>query len=252
MKKIKILALFSLLILSLLVIAGCGQDKNDNKASKEPATQKEQPKQAENKTNGEIVYVDSTKYPDACASCHVKISAEKDYSLNAKIKKIPNHPKVEANKVSECAACHKAQSPDGLKKVIHKAHFQSKDQIFVKEYNGSCVQCHKLAQDGVMQIPGLAPEGTKFVPIKAAQVDKAPNGCLDCHKKVSDDKDYSLPTILSKKPNHPKIEKVDIKACISCHKANGKPLYTILHPAHLTSKTYQDNYGGSCLNCHKK
>ncbi len=88
--------------------------------------------------------------------------------------------------------------------------------------------------------------------------DDRPNGCIDCHKKVSDAKDYSLPAEIkgmAKEGKHPDVASM-IKGpatCLTCHSDKSKnPLGNVLHKAHLTgdSNHFVASYGAQCMNCH--
>ena len=153
-----------------------------------------------------MVFVSSADKPKACASCHVN-----ENSLNALAKGIEGHPQVQANTVADCAACHKEGA---LRKISHESHYQGQDNAFVKSFNGSCAHCHKQTQDGEMFIPGLAATGTQAVTIEAAQIDKAPNGCLDCHKG-----DYSLTNTVKQISGHPPVNSEDFNSCYNCQLA---------------------------------
>ncbi len=101
--------------------------------------------------------------------------------------------------------------------------------------------------------------GTDVTPLAGITVkDQRPNGCVDCHRKVDDEKDYRLPVGLSKIKNHPPIEKV-VKTvpndCMLCHKENTKagPLNLITHKDHYQQpekNNFVSVYKGDCLNCH--
>ncbi len=89
--------------------------------------------------------------------------------------------------------------------------------------------------------------------------DKHPNGCVDCHVKVDDEKDYRLPAELKHVEKHPQIEKI-VKIvpndCLKCHKEGTKPgdFNSVIHKIHFSNP--QENhfvlhYNGDCLNCHK-
>jgi len=88
--------------------------------------------------------------------------------------------------------------------------------------------------------------------------DDRPNGCVDCHKKISADKDYSIPAELAKVDGHPKVNKivkVVPKDCMKCHKEGRKsgPIGPIVHEKHFENPSenhFVKKYGGDCLNCH--
>lgn len=89
--------------------------------------------------------------------------------------------------------------------------------------------------------------------------DDHPNGCVDCHKKISDTKDYSLPgeiKAMAKDGKHPDVSSM-VKGpadCLKCHGEKAKlPLGSILHRAHLTGESnhFVSSYNGQCMYCHK-
>lgn len=98
-------------------------------------------------------------------------------------------------------------------------------------------------------IPGITAEDTH------------PNGCTDCHRKVSADRDYSLATEIAnmvKEGRHPRVSDRMLqdlpKQCITCHKPDSKyPFGEIMHSAHLTGGAdnhFITNYQGQCMHCH--
>lgn len=80
--------------------------------------------------------------------------------------------------------------------------------------------------------------------------DQAPNGCNDCHKKISEDKDYSLATQTNKIEGHPQVEANTVEECLTCHGANKEEFMYVLHKGHLNGEIYKDKYDQNCRNCH--
>ena len=81
--------------------------------------------------------------------CHKNDAEAVPLKLNLMLAKIQSHPKVDAIvKVApkDCGMCHKAGAKMGdLSPVVHKAHFGAKaDSLFVKQFAGSCLQCHHM------------------------------------------------------------------------------------------------------------
>lgn len=243
--------------LALVLAAGCGQKPAQQ--DKPPATEApktEAPKTEAPKTEappaGEVKLVSTEDKPQGCASCHVKVADDKDYRLEAEIKKIQGHPQVTATKVKECITCHGANAGErAFKKLLHARHYKE-GSVFVKNYDGACVNCHKMSEDGKMVVAGLAPAGTKLVAIQASTVDKAPEGCASCHKKVADDKDYRLETEVKKIKGHPTVSATTVKECMMCHSSGNKPFKQVLHRIHMKSDIFKNNYGASCTNCHSR
>jgi hypothetical protein len=88
--------------------------------------------------------------------------------------------------------------------------------------------------------------------------DERPNGCVDCHVKVSDEKDDRMPAELAHFEKHPpidKVVKVVPKDCGMCHKPDAKAgaLSQLTHKNHFqkpSENTFVTNHNGDCLSCH--
>lgn len=243
----KLLVAITMAIFALFLVVGCGGGQSadtqqpeqpaaeqpaEEPAAEEPAT--EEPKQEQASAGGEMVFVSSAEKA-TCADCHG--------SLADATAKIENHPQMPVETLANCQPCH-ADGDLSLRKVLHTAHLGGAVSV-------SCVHCHKLVEDGTLPVGELAPQGAKFVTIEVASVDKAPGGCTDCHKKHSDDRDYSLTATIAKIEGHPQLPIENASGCVQCH-AEGSPLALSLamHKAHLQGEHYKENYGNSCLNCH--
>jgi len=82
-------------------------------------------------------------------------------------------------------------------------------------------------------------------------------GCIDCHKKVSDEKDYRLNVMLAKEGKHPDITEI-VKTipddCMNCHKEGTEhSIGNIAHHEHYKNpetNTFISEYQGSCFSCH--
>lgn len=84
-------------------------------------------------------------FPNGCTDCHKKVSADKDYSLQAELKKVKGHPEVGTNaNINTCLTCH--QGPMSLREKLHQVHFES--QYFAPE-GGNCFACHESKLKGV-------------------------------------------------------------------------------------------------------
>lgn len=89
--------------------------------------------------------------------------------------------------------------------------------------------------------------------------DEHPNGCVDCHIKVSDKQDFrlvNLPTLVKGHPDISKIVKKLPDGCMLCHKGTGKApkLSNVLHVVHFkggADNHFVSDYQGQCLNCHQ-
>lgn len=185
--------------------------------------------------------VSSSQNPKGCASCH--------NSLTAQLKNIEGHPPVPVESVTDCLNCHE-EGNQIFSNGLHKGHYKGQNK-FETEYNGSCVNCHKLSEKGDVVIPGLAPKGTKYVTIKVANIVVSPGGCAGCHKKKYAILDYNLKKMVNKLPNHPKIDFEDFNKCYNCHGQSVPGLATVLHAKHLKNIVYQKMYANSCINCHQ-
>lgn len=105
----------------------------------------------------------------------------------------------------------------------------------------------------------------------AAKPEPPRRGCAACHVKTAQ-KDYSLLAEAVERTKagggtHPTTgtdgkkmdENTTVETCLQCHSpgANGKgkaaplSLRSILHPAHMSSKTFTDKYLGNCFTCHE-
>ena len=188
----------------------------------------------------------------SCTDCHSKTMEQQDHSLIASLAKLENHPKVSSEDIAECASCHRADNKNSLVKILHSSHYGGADNHFVGVYEGACIHCHKLAEDGTLPVAGLESKGTAFLLLEVASVDQAPNGCLDCHTKTSDDKDRSLNAVIAKIEGHTQMRMTGPADCLSCHEPGTSNAFgSIMHKLHLQGEHYKD-YGNSCINCHDK
>ena len=88
--------------------------------------------------------------------------------------------------------------------------------------------------------------------------DDHPNGCVDCHVKVNDERDYRLNVGLKQIAKHPPIDKMVKKVpddCMKCHKEGSKAgaMSDVLHKSHFSKgkeSHFVSNYSGECLHCH--
>jgi hypothetical protein len=104
----------------------------------------------------------------------------------------------------------------------------------------------------------IAPEAETNASLFAAIVeDTYPNGCVDCHKKVSDEKDYRLNVLLAKEGKHPDITEIVNSIpddCMNCHtEGSENSIGNIAHRKHYENpeeNTFISEYQGSCFNCH--
>ncbi len=89
--------------------------------------------------------------------------------------------------------------------------------------------------------------------------DEHPNGCIDCHVKVDEERDYRLNIEVKKfEKKHPPIDKMVKKVpddCLKCHKEGSKSgaLGEKVHKDHFSNpkeNVFVANYNGDCLNCH--
>ena len=96
-----------------------------------------------------------------CNSCH-KNKGDKDYSLETEVKRISDHPPVQANAtLRSCLAadCHgNGDLRNQFGKTLHKKHAESR--IFRPVLKGSCVSCHKLEKNGSIVLKGANTETT--------------------------------------------------------------------------------------------
>ncbi|MHB9093390.1 MAG: hypothetical protein ACYC21_01855 [Eubacteriales bacterium] len=177
-----------LLLIPILVIAGCQKSAVRKPASPNPV----KPPAAANLM--EAAGRDS--YENGCVSCHKK-TADVDRSLSAYVRRISGHPEVKETSVNACYACHEAQKNYDLYKRffrgIHKTHWGS--GLFYTKMKGQCFSCHTVETNGVSgikgyplagyrsgtaaekpvepkSVPGPAPEPKKLTPPKTVQPTK--------------------------------------------------------------------------------
>jgi cytochrome c551/c552 len=89
-----------------------------------------------------------------CAGCHAPGKAA---TLDASLKKIPNHPQLPSPALAMCAACHKAEGKaTPLGRVMHRRHLGA--AAFTGTYKGTCTSCHAVdAKTGAVTVIGLPP-----------------------------------------------------------------------------------------------
>lgn len=158
LKKISLVLECILLIAALITAGGCTKAKKELQNPKQETrnsaneAQKKTADSVDNRTM--LTWANEDSYKKGCADCHKKTS-ERDVTLRAEAAKIKNHPTVpEDATVKTCLNCHN-KSPEALKKLtggLHKAHANSK--YFRPKYNGSCVSCHGLKNNGEIFIKG--------------------------------------------------------------------------------------------------
>ncbi len=245
----------TLTLLAMMIFVGCVGDKGEQEqplVSGQPANQQKQiatlGEEETGKQSKQTVFIASADRKN-CADCHSKISEGKDHSLTTALAKVENHPEITSEDVAYCASCHEEDSKNSMPKILHSNHY-AEGSHFTGIYAGSCVHCHKLTENGTLPVAGLELEGTNFVPIEVASIDEAPKGCLDCHQKISEEKDYSLNVSIAKIEGHTQMRMTGPADCLSCHESGtNKAFGPIMHKKHLLGEHYKD-HGNSCLNCH--
>jgi len=83
--------------------------------------------------------------------------------------------------------------------------------------------------------------------------DNAPGGCGDCHRKINEEKDYTLNAEAKAIADHPETNANTVAECIVCHDAESeRPFRKILHRAHIIEgEHYTEEYDKNCINCHQ-
>lgn len=88
------------------------------------------------------------------------------------------------------------------------------------------------------------------------------NGCVDCHRKTSPEKDYRLSATLKRLENHPDVvasTKTIPNDCLTCHNESAaksmgtEPLASMIHRMHLLGgkeNQFITRYQGQCTHCH--
>lgn len=243
----KYLFAIALVAITILLVVGC----NETKLGPEQPSGSEKPSESEQPS--EMVFVSSTEY-DTCEDCHKKISDEEDYSLETALAMIEGHSDLESTNITECIKCHTPESDNSMAKILHQSHYSGDDNHYLSFYDGSCIHCHKLTEEGSLPVTGLEPENVSFIEIGVAQIDETPNGCEDCHKKISKDKDYSLDasfeSVISKIDGLHVQRSMSPAECVICHgEKSNHPYSSIMHKTHLLGEHYE-SHGNSCISCH--
>ena len=90
-------------------------------------------------------------HPQGCVDCHLLGGDGRDTRLSKTLAALKNHPNVTnafkgSNIPDACMLCHKQGSKLGsLSAELHKAHYVDlAKSVFVINYQGSCLNCHKL------------------------------------------------------------------------------------------------------------
>jgi mono/diheme cytochrome c family protein len=98
------------------------------------------------------------EHPNGCVDCHKNQGEGQDFRLNVSLAKLGKHPKIDAivKKLPEdCMMCHREGGKvSPLFLMLHKAHYENgNNSPFIKFYQGSCLNCHKLdAASGKMTV----------------------------------------------------------------------------------------------------
>lgn len=248
-KHLKRKAFIITVIVAIFLVVGCGNKKPEPLTNDEAQGQQKPAQQVE-EINEKMGFV-SSEDKFSCQGCHSKISEEKDYSLATSLTHIEEHTDEELEGITDCIKCHTPDAKFSIQRILHSVHYnRGAENHFVSNYEGSCIHCHKLESNGSLTVAGLEELGTEFLPISVASIDKATNGCTDCHKKISNEQDYSLKASVAKIEGHTSVYEESVTECQQCHgEATSKPLSRKLHKAHLMGEHYKE-YGNSCLNCH--
>lgn len=92
--------------------------------------------------------------PQGCAGCHRK-TGDRDYRLAVEVAGIANHPRLdEEATVKDCRPCHGTGGPRPLNVILHRAHLvEGKD--YTERYGKNCLNCHKVLDNGRIQVKGL-------------------------------------------------------------------------------------------------
>ncbi|MDA8236061.1 MAG: hypothetical protein M0Z31_14955 [Clostridia bacterium] len=164
--KMRYFYLLTVFLLALTLTAGCTQpikkpaEEGANRAAEETrqGTEKLTDKAQENlpvadlRTLQEVAADD--KYTKGCLSCH-KVDNGQDRTLKTTMKKFKKHPPVASNAtIKNCLSCHR-KKPARLAKLqlkLHQAH--AKSETFYPKLKGTCVSCHKIKDNGDIQVKG--------------------------------------------------------------------------------------------------
>lgn len=102
-------------------------------------------------------------------------------------------------------------------------------------------------------------DNTKTQPV----VEIPRRGCYSCHAQIAPDGRYTPWEAMNATKNHPQLPngfKSTFQDCMMCHAAKGETgtagvvaplsLRNIVHPAHLFSQTFTEEFHGNCFTCH--
>jgi len=204
-KNIFILTLTLLIILFLLLIfSSCSQDTVSNEKIEEVATS-----EIEATPSASTVAVEAG-YPNGCVDCHKKLSDEEDYRLNVLLANEEGHPDISeiVDSIPEdCITCHKDGTDNSIGNVVHRKHYENPEEnVFISEYQGSCVNCHSIdVEQGNVGVKSLTKEeesGSSDDHIDITQLD-----CATCHQSL----DVSTDT---NSWDHSDISQM---GCVTCH-----------------------------------
>jgi hypothetical protein len=96
-------------------------------------------------------------HPKGCVDCHKNEGGGRDYRLNTSLA-ADGHVDITAivkNVPQDCGMCHREGVAAGpLTQQTHKSHYQNPaENVFVNNYQGACLNCHKLdVATGAMSI----------------------------------------------------------------------------------------------------
>lgn len=88
------------------------------------------------------------EHPQGCIDCHKDLGGGRDHRLNVSLK-ADGHVDITAivkTVPNDCGMCHREGVAAGpLNQRAHQVHYQDPDDnVFVKNYQGACLNCHKL------------------------------------------------------------------------------------------------------------
>ncbi|BAS26070.1 hypothetical protein [Limnochorda pilosa] len=97
-------------------------------------------------------------HPNGCVDCH---KPDSKYSLQAEVTNLADaggHPDV-ASKMKEpadCLMCHESDGRLPMGEIMHVAHLTGgAENHFISGYDGECMYCHSLGDDGSIGVKGL-------------------------------------------------------------------------------------------------
>lgn len=93
--------------------------------------------------------------PNGCIDCHQPGGS---HSLSHEIASLAEdgHPNVPSDDPASCMRCHSSTGRLPMGRLMHVAHLTGgADNHFISRYDGECMHCHTMSDDGSIGVKGL-------------------------------------------------------------------------------------------------